>query len=280
MTTRFRRHVLAESRSQSARTARPAWSALAAAACALALASFATGATPSSVHRAAALSYVRARADVLDPDARLLHAAKVNEFGGVWRLPADHKVIALTFDDGPYPFYTPLLLHVLERSQIHATFFVVGRNAQEFPELVSRIVHSGDEIGNHTFNHYKLTFLNDAQITHQIRSCGSELRQFTGRPITLFRPPHGRYDRRVMSIARTLGYRTIFWSDSPEDTKDISPALLVQRVLHQAQPGAIVLMHSGQYKTVVALPVIIAKLRERGYTFATVGELLADPDPN
>ena len=232
------------------------------------------------MHRPGVLGRVQARAELVEPDAPALHESEFDRFGEVWRLPTDRKVIALTFDDGPYPFYTPLLLHVLERSRVRATFFVVGRNAQQFPELVSRIVDSGDEIGNHTFNHYKLPFLSDAQIAHQIRSCGDELAQFTDRPITLFRPPHGRYDRRVVTIAHSLGYRTIFWSDSPEDTKDISPALLVRRVLSQAQPGAIVLMHSGQYKTVVALPVIIDRLREQGYTFETVGELLANADPN
>ena len=80
-------------------------------------------------------------------------AAAYGQYDEVWRVHTQRKDIALTFDDGPYPFYTPLLLHVLGRSQVHATFFLVGRSAQEFPELVSRIVASGDELGNHTFNH-------------------------------------------------------------------------------------------------------------------------------
>jgi peptidoglycan/xylan/chitin deacetylase (PgdA/CDA1 family) len=192
----------------------------------------------------------------------------------VWRVPMTRRLIALTFDDGPYPFYTPLLLHVLDRSHVEATFFCVGRSAQQFPELMDRIVASGDEIGNHTFNHYKLNGLSDEQIAEQIMEGGAILSTFVGHPIDLFRPPHGRYDKRVLEIASAMGYRTVFWNDSPEDTKNISPTLEVQRVLAQARPGGIVLLHSGQYRTIEALPVIIDKLRAEGYTFVTVGQLL------
>lgn len=193
----------------------------------------------------------------------------------VWRVPMHRRLIALTFDDGPYPFYTPLLLHVLDRSHVAATFFCVGRSAQEFPELIDRIIESGDEIGNHTFNHYALKGLSNEQIAEQIMEGGAILSTFVGRPLDLFRPPHGSYDKRVLEIAAAMGYRTVFWSDSPEDTKNISPALEVQRVLAQAEPGGIILLHSGQYRTIESLPVIIDRLRARGYTFVTVGQLLA-----
>jgi peptidoglycan/xylan/chitin deacetylase (PgdA/CDA1 family) len=197
-------------------------------------------------------------------------------YGEVWRVRMQRREIALTFDDGPYPFYTPLLLHVLERSHVPATFFIVGRSAQEFPELVMRIVASGDEIGNHTFNHFTLTKLPDDQIAYQIAANGALLQQFTGKPLTLFRPPHGRFDARVVSIARSMGYHTIFWSDSPDDVKDVSPDLIVARVIGEAGPGGIVLLHSGQYRTIEALPVIIDTLRAQGFTFVTVSELLSD----
>ncbi len=194
----------------------------------------------------------------------------------IWRVHTQRRLIALTFDDGPYPFYTPLLLHVLERSHVPATFFCVGRSAQEFPDLMDRIIESGGDIGNHTFNHFKLNGLSDTQIANQIIEAGAVLTAFVGHRIDLFRPPHGRYDKRVLEIASAMGYRTIFWSDSPEDTKDISPALEVARVMGQARPGGIVLLHSGQYRTIEALPVIIDRLRAQGYTFVTVDQLLAD----
>ena len=200
----------------------------------------------------------------------------VGPLGEVWRVPMERKEIALTFDDGPYPFYTPLLLHELERSHAVGTFFLVGRSCQEFPDLVRQIVDGGNEIGNHTFNHYKLTKLSTTDIAVQISKNGEFLEPFAGRPITLFRPPHGRFDHRVVALAHAMGYQTVFWNNSPEDTKNILPSLIVQRVLAHATPGGIVLLHNGQYKTVEALPVIIDKLRAEGYTFVTVTRLIDD----
>jgi peptidoglycan/xylan/chitin deacetylase (PgdA/CDA1 family) len=192
----------------------------------------------------------------------------------VWRVHTKAKDIALTFDDGPYPFYTPLLLHVLDRSNVHATFFVVGRSAQSFPELITRIVSDGDELGNHTFNHIPLTKLSDQQIESQIIEDGVLLRRLGGGPVSLFRPPHGRFNLHVVVIAKDLGYHTIFWSDSPDDAKDVSPAVIVHRVLATATPGGIILLHSGEYHTIEALPVIIDRLRAEGYRFVTVSQLL------
>jgi peptidoglycan/xylan/chitin deacetylase (PgdA/CDA1 family) len=206
--------------------------------------------------------------------------SRADSLGEIWRVQTDRKEIALTFDDGPYPFYTPLLLHELERSHAVATFFLVGRSSQEFPELVQQIVADGDEVGNHTFNHYKLTKLTTSEIAQQISADGEFLEPFVGHPITLFRPPYGRYDHRVVALAHAMGYETVFWNNSPEDTKNISPSLLVSRVIAHATPGGIVLLHNGQYKTVEALPVIIDSLRARGYTFVTVGQLLKDGDPD
>jgi len=199
--------------------------------------------------------------------------------GRVWFVPMARKEIALTFDDGPYPFYTPLLLHQLEIEDTPATFFLVGRTVQEYPQLAERIVASGDEIGNHTFNHYTLTGLSDAQIYQQIAGCGTLLKHFTGRRVSLFRPPHGRYDTRVVDIARQLGYRTILWSDAPDDAQDnnseVPVSLIVARVVAHAKPGGIILLHNGQYNTILALPDIIERLRAQGYEFVTVSRLLA-----
>ncbi len=200
--------------------------------------------------------------------------------GRVWSVPMQRKEIALTFDDGPYPFYTPLLVHQLETAGAPATFFLVGRTMQEYPQLVERIVATGSEIANHTFNHYSLTGLTDAEIEEQITSCGTLLETYTGARPTLFRPPHGRYDTRVVDIARRLGYRTILWSDAPDDSpKDNSMLpvdVTIDRVVEQARPGGIVLLHSGQYNTIMALPEIIAQLRAQGYTFVTVSQLLGE----
>jgi peptidoglycan/xylan/chitin deacetylase (PgdA/CDA1 family) len=220
------------------------------------------------------LGQVTHRENTDEDAAPLESSAAYGPYDEVWRVHTERKDIALTFDDGPYPFYTPLLLHVLDRSKAHATFFVVGRSAQSFPELVMRILADGDEIGNHTFNHIPLTKLSDQQIEDQILEDGSLLRHLGGEPVTLFRPPHGRFNLHVVVIAKDLGYHTIFWSDSPDDVKDISPAVVVRRVVSEASPGGIILLHSGEYHTIEALPVIIDRLRAQGYRFVTVSQLL------
>ena len=209
----------------------------------------------------------------------------LDSYGTLWRVHTERREIALTFDDGPYPFYTPVLLHVLERSHVPATFFIVGRSAEQFPELVSRIVQSGDEIGNHTFNHYTLTTLPDEQIAAQIQSDGALLSRFTGKPLSLIRPrlwrksagpPHGRYNRHVVAIASELGYHTILWSAAANDVKNVPPDIITQRVVGEASPGGIILLHSGQYRTIEALPDIIDGLRAQGYAFVTVSKLIED----
>lgn len=200
--------------------------------------------------------------------------------GRVWFVPMQRKEIALTFDDGPYPFYTPLLLHQLEQANAPATFFLVGRTMQEYPQLVERILASGGEIGNHTFNHFALTTLTDDQVSEQIMRCGTLLEQYTGQRPTLFRPPHGRYDVRIVDIARKLGYRTILWNDAPDDVpvnkEEVPVSVIVERVVSQAKPGGIVLLHSGQYNTIAAMPDIISELRAQDYSFVTVSQLLSE----
>ncbi|MDQ2817728.1 MAG: polysaccharide deacetylase family protein [Candidatus Eremiobacteraeota bacterium] len=197
-------------------------------------------------------------------------------YGEIWRVPTDRREIALTFDDGPFPFFTPLLLHSLESARAPATFFVVGRSAQEFPELVERIVASGGEIGNHTFNHYHLTRLSNGDIAYQIGADGQLLEQLTRRRPVLFRPPFGRYDRRVAYIAHAMGYVTVLWSDIPGDTeKDATAQSIAARAVGQASPGGIILLHSGQYATIQAVPAIVARLRAQGYRFVTVSRLIS-----
>ncbi|HEV2907762.1 MAG TPA: polysaccharide deacetylase family protein [Candidatus Eremiobacteraceae bacterium] len=223
-----------------------------------------------------------ASADALPATGEHPHPGGMAPDGRVWFVPMQRKEIALTFDDGPYPFYTPLLLHQLEADGTPATFFLVGRTMQEYPELVERIIASGGELGNHTFNHFTLTSLSDDEIEDQISACGGLIESYTGGAPTLFRPPHGHYDTRVLDIARKLGYRTILWSDAPDDAKldnrELPVSLIVERVVKHATPGGIVLLHSGQYNTAMALAEIIPQLRAEGYTFVTVSQLLAHQD--
>jgi peptidoglycan/xylan/chitin deacetylase (PgdA/CDA1 family) len=188
------------------------------------------------------------------------------------------KLIALTFDDGPYPVFTPLLLDELNALKIPATFFLIGHDAQHWPELTQRIERSGDEIANHTQTHPDLDLLSDAQVRSEIAGGRASLDALVHDPAvdTFFRPPHGRYTAATVRVAQSLGYTTVLWSDDPGDwrTSEVTPQELTQHLLRSASAPDIVLLHSGKLATIEMLPAVAAAFRSAGYRFVTVGRLL------
>ncbi|NJR64142.1 MAG: polysaccharide deacetylase family protein [Leptolyngbyaceae cyanobacterium CRU_2_3] len=194
------------------------------------------------------------------------------------------KVIALTFDDGPWPETTEQILDILQQNQIKATFFMVGLHIQRHPELAKRVSHEGHAIGNHTWNH-PLQDVSVADAAFQVDGMEKLLYETTGVKTALFRPPVGRLDSALVSYAHQQKYAMALWSVDSEDYYVASPILL-DNVLKNVQPGRIVLMHDGggdRSATVKALPQIIFALRQQGYRFVTVPELMAmqakDPKP-
>ncbi|HET9392246.1 MAG TPA: polysaccharide deacetylase family protein [Candidatus Rubrimentiphilum sp.] len=188
------------------------------------------------------------------------------------------KLIALTFDDGPYPVFTPLLLDELNALKLPATFFLIGHDAQHWPELTQRIERSGDEIANHTQTHPDLDLLSGAQVRNEIAGGRASLSAIVRDPAidTFFRPPHGRYTAGTVQIAQSLGYTTVLWNDDPGDwrTSVVSPGELTQHIVHAATAPDIVLLHSGKLATIEMLPAVAAAFRSAGYRFVTVGQLL------
>jgi len=188
------------------------------------------------------------------------------------------KLIALTFDDGPYPVFTPLLLDELNALKIPATFFLIGHDAQHWPELTQRIERSGDEIANHTHTHPDLDLLSDAQVRSEISAGRASLQALVRDPAigAFFRPPHGRYTAATVQVAQSLGYTTVLWNDDPGDwrTSEVTPQELTQHLLRSATAPDIVLLHNGKLATVEMLPAVAAAFRSAGYRFVTVGQLL------
>lgn len=187
------------------------------------------------------------------------------------------RLVALTFDDGPYPVSTPLLLAELHRLRIHATFFLIGRDAQEFPELARRIGAEGNEIGDHTLTHPEnFDRLPAAQVQAQLREGTAALRAFTNQATvaTMWRPPHGRFTEQTVVAAQQAGYDTMLWNDDPGDWRHVTPQELVDHIERYASAPDIILLHSGQLATIEMLPVIVARFRAAGFTFVTAGELL------
>jgi len=186
--------------------------------------------------------------------------------------PGD-KVIALTFDDGPDPVYTPEVLAVLKRFQVTATFFMIGWEADATPDLVRQVASAWHGIGDHTWNHVDLTGLDEAGFRRQVDPTNNLLGSLTGRRISCVRPPRGHINKEVVRRLAAGGLTAVLWSDDPRDWTRPGPSAIVQRVLAQASPGAIVELHDGggdRSETVQALPAIIEGLRAQGYRPAPI----------
>jgi peptidoglycan-N-acetylglucosamine deacetylase len=189
---------------------------------------------------------------------------------------ARERLVALTFDDGPYPVTTPLLLQTLHDLHVPATFFLIGRDAEQFPSLAQAIVASGNEIADHTLTHPDLDKLGTEAVRGELLEGAATLDRIAPDPAErrLFRPPHGRYTLGTIRAAQAAGFDTILWSDDPGDWRSISGETIRAHVLSHATTPEIVLLHSGRVATVASLPDLVARFRKAGYTFVTVGELL------
>jgi len=200
----------------------------------------------------------------------------VESRGRLWRGNPHRREIALTFDDGPHPLATPLLLAVLRRYKVHATFFVIGEHAVTYPYFIAEMVADGHEVGDHTFHHPNMTTVDPETVSAEIGATVLVIRRTAGRQPRWFRPPGGDYTAEVVTSARRAGMGLAMWTNNSGDWALPSADVVVERVLTRAGPGGIVLLHTGTLPTVQALPRIIVELRRRGYVFVTVSQLARD----
>lgn len=201
-----------------------------------------------------------------------------------WHGDSSQKTIALTFDDGPQSVYTPQVLDILKRYDVRATFFLIGKNVEIFPELAKRILEEGHSIGNHTYTHPDLRLQNKEQIKEQMLKTEKAIRSVTGYKPHLFRPPYGMDSKTVFLEAKNLGYVVVKWSVSGLNGRQDAPFnKIVKRVIDNTQNGSIILLHDGnrlfqktdRSQIVKALPIIIETLRAEGYRFVTIDELIS-----
>ena len=204
---------------------------------------------------------------------RRLHAVFVDQRSPLGERP---KLVALTFDDGPYPVTTPLLLQTLRDLRVPATFFLIGRDAEQFPALARAIAAGGHEIADHTLTHPNLDQLDSKAVTAELKEGTVSLQRIAPDPseLHLFRPPHGRYTLATIQAAQGAGYDTILWNDDPGDWRSVPPQELRDHLLRHATAPEIVLLHSGRWATVEMLPELVGRYRAAGYTFVTIGTLL------
>ena len=180
------------------------------------------------------------------------------------------RAVALTFDDGPSPRYTPRILKALHRLHVHATFFVIGYLAQEYPSLVKRETRLGMAVGNHTYNHPEVPPFDQlpARLIRDEIALGDQTLGRLGVSTRLFRPPGGASSPRVVQIAAALGQRVVLWTVDPTDWQPGTTAKeITQRVLSAVRAGSIVELHDGggdRSATLAALPAIVRGIRARG----------------
>lgn len=184
--------------------------------------------------------------------------------------------VAITFDDGPHPQNTPRLLDILRTRNIKATFYVIGRSVELYPQIVRRTVAEGHEIGNHSHTHRLLTKLSDSEVRLDLSRCKDAIARAAGVQPRTMRPPYGGLLQRQREMVHSeFGYPTILWSVDPLDWKRPGPSVVTSRILQGTTSGSIILAHDLHAPTVDAMPATLDGLLRRGFTFVTVSQLLA-----
>lgn len=192
------------------------------------------------------------------------------------RVMVSGNYIAITFDDGPHPQNTPRLLDMLRARNIKATFYVIGRSVDLYPQVVRRAVAEGHEIGNHTHTHRLLSKLGDDEVRGELTRCRDAVARAAGVQMRTMRPPYGGLLQRQREMVHSeFGYPTILWSVDPLDWKRPGASVISSRILSGTTAGGIVLAHDLHAQTVDAMPATLDGLLRRGFKFVTVSQLLA-----
>jgi peptidoglycan/xylan/chitin deacetylase (PgdA/CDA1 family) len=183
--------------------------------------------------------------------------------------------IAMTFDDGPHATLTPKLLDILKARNIKATFFVIGKNAAEYPDILKRISAEGHEIANHSWSHPDLAKLPQDTMRSEISRTQDAITNTIARPVTLLRPPYGALSAAQRHYVHdSYGYRIILWDVDPLDWRRPGAAVVSERILKGVKPGSIILSHDIHPGTIEAMPATLDALLARGFQFVTVSELI------
>lgn len=194
----------------------------------------------------------------------------------VRRITTQDKVLALTFDDGPSPTFTPKVLSLLEQYHARATFFVIGERVKQYPDIVRREVTLKNQVENHTYHHIVVTGKGKHEIEMELSQSEKDISSVTGFAPHFFRPPGGHYDATSVNVAEQHGYITVLWSVDSRDWSDPGVEDIVLRVMKNVHSGDIVLFHDqggNRAQTIQALRVILPKLEAEGYRFVTLSEL-------
>lgn len=192
----------------------------------------------------------------------------------------DGPYIALTFDDGPHPTLTPKLLDILKEKGVKATFFVLGQCVTANPEVLQRAAAEGHEIGNHSWDHKAFPRSGGSGVASEINQTNAAIESATGKKPTLVRPPYGATNATITKrLNEEFGLKVIMWDVDPLDWKNRNSEHVKSEILKATKPGSIVLSHDIHPTTVDAMAATIDALKEKGFQFVTVSELIAMDRP-
>lgn len=196
----------------------------------------------------------------------------------IYDVQTEEQVISLSFDAAWGNEDTQILIDILAEYDIKATFFVVGEWVDRYPESVLALFEAGHEIQNHSDTHPHMTSLDYNGMVAEMNNCSDKIEAITGVRPTLFRPPYGDYDDKLVGTLREQGYYCIQWNIDSLDWQDPAPSEIVSRVLSKAQNGSIVLFHNAAVNTPEALPGVISGLIDQGFSFAKITDLIYTED--
>ena len=192
----------------------------------------------------------------------------------IYSVEREDKVISVTFDASWGGDKTMAILDLLDQYNAKATFFLVGIWVDKYPELVQEIAKRGHEIGNHSDSHAHFTQISDAQIRQELKDCSDKIEALTGTRPTLFRPPYGDYNSKVITVVRDAGYEAVQWSIDSLDWKNRGVNDLVKRATNNVQKGDIILFHNDSQYIVEALPAILQHYQAQGFTMIPAKDIL------
>lgn len=209
---------------------------------------------------------------------KVVDAAPALESGAVLhRGDTSDRVVALTFDDGPSGASTRRVLRVLGDHGVHATFFVLGANAQREPKLLAAIANAGHELGNHASSHTSFRSLFPSQIHAELDLTADAIEGASGKRPRFVRPPYGRFPPSSIDLVRDRGEDIVLWSVDANDWAGGTAESIAKGVVTAADPGAVILMHDTAPLTAEALPLVIEGLTKRGFRIVPLSELLGRP---
>ncbi len=178
------------------------------------------------------------------------------------------KVVVLTFDDGPHPVMTPQVLDILKKYKVKAVFFMIAQQVKKFPDIARRVKQEGHEIGTHSIYHHDPKRCSESMLREEIGGSIKIIEAYTGVRPRYYRPPYGRYDQRILEMAKAYDLIPMLWdADAYDYHPRQSSRNITYYILKKTRPGSIIILHEKRQNTLKALPFIIEDLRSKGYRF-------------